>query len=364
MRVFDKRHTKIILWFILFWWAAIYFLIFIRYLGHSSEISNPIDPDTPLEIGLFFRIGVLGAILIGLSFGFLEILFEKRRFRVMSYGKLILIKSIIYIFIFTAVMAFLNIRNQQLSLGNFDFLRWKDSFFSSRLLIPISYLGVASILLNFTKEVSQKFGQGNLWKMLIGKFHRPQEEVRILMFLDLRSSTTIAEKLGHLKYSELIQDCFNDLAIVREQEAEIYQYVGDEAVLSWSVVNGLRNNNCINAFYAFRDILNERSDYYQKKYGLIPFFKAGMNMGKVTVAEVGQIKKEIAFHGDTINTAARIQGKCNELGSELLISETLEQQLNKNGNFSYTIIGKIALKGKQENTNIYSVGRANESNKY
>lgn len=364
MKVFEKRHIKITLWFILFWWAAIYFLILIRYLGHSSGISNPIDANTPMDIGLFFRMGLLGAVLIGLSFGFLEILFEKRRFRVMSYGKLILTKSAIYVFIFMAVLSFLNIRNQQLSFGNFDFVMWKDSFFTLSLLIPISYLAVASILLNFMKEISLKFGQGNLWKMLIGKFYRPQEEVRILMFLDLRSSTTIAEKLGHLKYSELIQDCFNDLAIVRDQEAEIYQYVGDEAVLSWNVLKGLRNNNCIRAFYAFRDTLIGRSDHYEKKYGLVPFFKAGMNMGKVTVAEVGQIKKEIAFHGDTINTAARIEGKCNELGSELLISETLEQQLIDDGHFKYTIIGKIALKGKLENTNIYSVERVNESNDY
>ena len=147
------------------------------------------------------------------------------------------------------------------------------------------------------------------------------------------------------------------MAIVRKQEAEIYQYVGDEAVLSWNIAAGLRNNNCINAFYAFKDTLDKRSGHYQKKYGLLPFFKAGINMGKVTVAEVGQIKKEIAFHGDTVNTAARIQGKCNELDSELLISETLEQQLNGSNNFKRKIMGKVSLKGKQQEINIYSVGR-------
>ena len=182
MKVFGKRHSKITLWYILFWLAAIYFLIFIRYLGHSSEVANPIGENTPLDIALFFRMGIVGAILIGLSFGFLEILFEKRMFRTMSYGRLILTKSVIYIFIFIVVMAFLSIRNQQLSIGRFDYNLWQESFFSGRLIIPISYLAVASFILNFTKEISLKFGQGNLWKMLIGKFHRPQEEERILMF--------------------------------------------------------------------------------------------------------------------------------------------------------------------------------------
>lgn len=356
MKVFGKRHSKIILWYILFWLFAIYFLILIRFMGHAGMVSNPVAPETPLDISVFLRMGLVGAILMGVAFGFLEILFEKRMFRIMGYGKLILVKSVIYIFIFVLILAYLSLRNLHLSFGFIDFQKWKASFFDLNLLIPISYMAVAGILLNFIKEISLKFGQGILWKMLIGKFHRPKEEERILMFLDLRSSTTIAEKLGHIKYSELIQDCFNDLSIVRKQDAEIYQYVGDEAVLSWTVQSGLNNNNCLHAFYAFKDVLQQRANHYQKKYGLTPFFKAGMNMGKVTVAEVGQIKKEIAFHGDTVNTAARIQGKCNELNSELLISESLEKQVNGN-RFKREIIGQVALKGKQKEINIYAVTR-------
>ena len=357
MKVFGKRHTVITLWFILYWLAAIYLLIIVRYLGHSSGVANPIDVDTPFDIVLFLRMGIMAGVLFGISFSLMEIFFDKRIFRTMSYGKLIVLKSLIYLFIFTLILAFLSIRNQQLSLGAFDFLAWKHAFFDINLLIPLSYFGVASILLNFIKEISLKFGRGNLWKMLLGEFHRPKEDERILMFLDLRSSTTIAEKLGHIKYSELLQDCFQDLGIVRKQEASIYQYVGDEAVLSWGLQSGLQNNNCINAFYAFKDSLNHRAAHYKKKYGLVPVFKAGLNLGKVTVAEVGLIKKEIAIHGDTVNTAARIQGKCNELESELLISETLANRLTINSNLNWQMLGKVNLKGKQQQINIYAVER-------
>ncbi|WP_350285841.1 adenylate/guanylate cyclase domain-containing protein [uncultured Croceitalea sp.] len=356
MKVFGKRHLKVILWYVFFWLFAIYFLILIRFIGHAGMIFNPVAPEAPIDISVFWRMGLVGALLMGIAFGFLEILFEKRIFRVMGYGKLILVKSVIYVFIFVLILAYLSLRNLHLSFGYIDFYTWRASFFDLNLLIPVSYMAVAGIILNFIKEISLKFGQGILWKMLIGKFHRPKEEERILMFLDLRSSTTIAEKLGHIKYSELIQDCFNDLSIVRKQDAEIYQYVGDEAVLSWTVKSGLDNNNCLHAFYAFKDVLQQRTKHYQKKYGLTPFFKAGMNMGKVTVAEVGQIKKEIAFHGDTVNTAARIQGKCNELDSELLISESLEKQVNGT-HFKREIMGRVALKGKQKEINIYAVTR-------
>ena len=263
--------------------------------------------------------------------------------------------------IFVASMALLSIRNQQINLGYFDFQRWKSVFFQANLLIPISYMAVASILLNFIRVVSLKFGPGNLWHMLTGKFYRPQQEERILMFLDLKSSTTIAEKLGHIKYSELIQDCFSDLAVVQQHQAEIYQYVGDESILAWDTLKGLRNNNCIKAYYAFRDILRDRSDYYMSKYGLVPFFKAGLNLGYVTIAEVGRIKKEIAFHGDTVNTAARIQAMCNEFDKALLISESLEQKLKKTDVFRKEPLGRILLKGKRTEVNIYSITRIGET---
>ena len=357
MKVFSNSHLRITLTYFLFWIVAIYFLIIIRFLGHSSVVTNPINEHLPVDVTLLFRIGLFGALVIGISLGFLEIVFEKRLFRNMSYGKLIFIKSIIYTFIFALALILLSIQNQQISQGYFDFELWKKRFSIPNLLVWISYMAFASVLLNFTKEVSLKFGPGNLWRMLTGKFHRPQQEEKILMFLDLKSSTMIAEKLGHIKYSELIQDCFNDLVVISEYQAEVYQYVGDEAILSWDVLSGIKNNNCIMAYYAFKDILSNRSDYYLDRYGLVPIFKAGMNLGKVTIAEVGRIKKEIAFHGDTVNIAARIQDKCNEFGNELLISENLERKLINRDNFRIEELGKILLKGKQEKISLYSIHR-------
>ncbi len=324
-------------------------------MGHSSVVTNPINEHLALNVTILFRIGLLGAIIIAISFGLLEIVFERRFFSTMSYGKLIFTKSIIYSFIFTTALILLSIQNQQISQGYFDFIQWKNSFSILNLLAWVSYMAVASVLVNFTKEVNLKFGPGNLWRMLTGKFHRPRQQEKILMFLDLKSSTTIAERLGHIRYSQLIQDCFNDLAVVSEYQAEVYQYVGDEAILSWETSSGIKNNNCIMAYYAFKDILKQRSSYYLNKYGLKPVFKAGINLGVVTVVEVGRLKKEIAFHGDTVNIAARIQDMCNKFGRELLISESLEQKLIDRDDFRKEELGKILLKGKQEKISLYSI---------
>ena len=107
--------------------------------------------------------------------------------------------------------------------------------------------------------------------------------------MDLKSSTTHAEKLGHFKYSQLIQDCFYDLTdVVLCHEAQIYQYVGDEVVLTWKVDKGIKNNNCIHTFLEYDKAIKDRTNYYHNKYGLVPQFKAGLNLGDVTVAEVGE----------------------------------------------------------------------------
>jgi len=145
------------------------------------------------------------------------------------------------------------------------------------------YIVTIELLMTTMSQVNLMLGENKLAQLVKGKFYTPREEERIFMFLDLQASTHIAEKLGHIKYSMLIQDCFNDLGVVVEDEAEIYQYVGDEAVLTWKIEDGVRNANCLNAFFNFRKQLEKKQDYYKPKYDYLPFFKAGVHAGIVTV---------------------------------------------------------------------------------
>lgn len=218
------------------------------------------------------------------------------------------------------------------------------------------FIVLASLVFSFVKIAIERFGRGVFLKMLIGHYKNPQEEERIFMFLDLKDSTTIAERLGYHQYSQFIQDCFIDLnEVVLDYHAEIYQYVGDEAVLSWPYLKGLDKNNCIGIFFAFEERRQYRKDYYIKKYGVFPEFKAGLHGGKLMVAEVGFVKKELAYHGDVINTSARIQAECNTYNVTLLISEKLLNDLNINTQSKTNYLGNILLKGKLNEVKIHSV---------
>lgn len=195
-----------------------------------------------------------------------------------------------------------------------------------------------------------------LWNLIRGKYHTPRSEPRVFLFLDLKDSTTHAERLGHERYCRLIQDCFRDLTDTAiRHDVEIYQYVGDEAVLTWIPEDAVRDANCVRAFFDFDAALKARATHYEEHYGIVPSFKAGVNAGEVMAAEVGVVKRDIVYLSDVLNVAARIQGKCNELGKRLLVSQRVVEMLTLPSDLSIEPIGAVDLRGRESQVEICSV---------
>ncbi|MEM7654756.1 MAG: response regulator [Bacteroidota bacterium] len=185
-----------------------------------------------------------------------------------------------------------------------------------------------------------------------------RETCRIFMFLDIRSSTRIAEQLGHLSYFNLLNDFFADVSepIVAHQ-GEIYQYVGDEVVVSWGLEEGILDQQCLPCFFAITERMNARAPYYMKNYGLIPDFKAGMHFGKVSVGSVGTVKKEQVYTGDVLHTASRLEGLCNRYHTQLLISQDLLDRIPDSPSFQSRSLGTIQLRGKLDPVTLCAIDR-------
>lgn len=341
MKFINKRRREILKQYIIGWTLAFVFLSIIR--GEGTEELGSVHMELWKAIFVSFFMGpVFGSIS-----GYGQILTEEHGYKQIALRNLLLLR-IIFALLFVASIVILAYFVFSKDIGFIEFAFEPGSF------AIYFYIITFDVFMFALRQVSLFFGSNNLWNLFRGKFYAPREEKRIFMFLDLQSSTTHAENLGHIEYSKMLQDCFNVLGIVVENEAEIYQYVGDEAILTWKIQDGIKRENCLNAFYNFKEQIDKRKDHYLQQYNCIPCFKAGMNSGVVTVTEVGKYKKEIAYHGDTINTAARIQGKCNELKEELLISERLKNDLSTSS-FIFSELGSIELKGKDKQTKIFAV---------
>ncbi|CAG5067397.1 Adenylate cyclase 1 [Dyadobacter sp. CECT 9623] len=176
------------------------------------------------------------------------------------------------------------------------------------------------------------------------------------MFLDMKSSTTIAENLGHVRYFEMLKEYFFDLSVaVIDYAGTIYQYAGDEMIVSWKRKDGLKNNNCIECFFAMKSALEQQAEKYNRKFGILPAFKAGLHFGMVTAGEIGSLKKEIIFTGDVLNTSARIQGLCNHFDADLLVSEDLAKILHLPAIYEMRSVGENLLKGRSKPMEIFSI---------
>ncbi len=209
----------------------------------------------------------------------------------------------------------------------------------------------------FFLQMSNKFGPGNLIPIFLGKFDRPFEEQRIFMLLDLKSSTTIAEELGNIKYHLFLKKVFSDVTNpILNSGGEIYQYVGDEIVISWPVGKDKNTSRYAECFFKIQSFLESKKQNYLNDFGAFPIFKAGAHLGEVTVGEIGVIKRDITYSGDILNTAARIQGLCNELNSNLLISQDLYDYSKDIEDFYATEFkGSIPLTGKKEVLKLVSI---------
>jgi len=198
-------------------------------------------------------------------------------------------------------------------------------------------------------QVNSKFGQADFWNIISGKYNRPKEEKRIFMFVDLNSSTTIAEKLGDENYHSLLKDFFADITpAILENKGSIYQYVGDEVVVAWNYEDGKENIQCIRCFFDMKFQIKKKQGKYLKQYGLVPSFKAGMHCGRVVAGEVGIIKRDITYSGDVLNTTSRILNKCNEYEVEIIASADLLTEMNLLKVFISKPLGAIKLKGKNK----------------
>ena len=174
--------------------------------------------------------------------------------------------------------------------------------------------------------------------------------------MDLVASTSTAERLGHKRYSQFIQECFKDLTMVAlKYGGTIYQYVGDEVVMTWPAGSVDSRSRSVQSFFAYERVLSEKGPVYLDRFGVAPVFRGGIDVGSVTATEVGEIKRAIAYHGDALNTAARLLDLCKERDGRLLVSGRVGEALADDPMVRTGWQDEVQMKGKLEPTSVYSL---------
>jgi adenylate cyclase len=323
----------------------------------TEQVSTGDIPLTP-EVALF---ALFASFISGLLVGSIEVLVFSKRFRNYNFISTIFVKLGIYLLLFLLIIiTFYPIASSIESQNPIFSEKTLNSLLFFMGTLPfwntLIQLGFGLLLCVVYSSVSENLGYNCLRNILAGVYHKPIVEERIFMFLDMKDSTQIAEVLGHQKYFELLSDYYDTMSdAIINHKGEVYQYIGDEVVVTWKAKDGLDNANCLDTFFAIGQELQRRSEYFMENYGIVPSYKAGLHLGEVSTGEIGALKREIVFTGDVLNTAARLQGRCNTYQKDCLISGELLSMLPTASAFKIEHQGDEVLKGKEGSTAIYSV---------
>jgi len=231
---------------------------------------------------------------------------------------------------------------------------YRNTFETPWLVQKIPEWIILFVLTQLIIGINEKYSPGVFFDIIVGKYVQPKDERRIIAFIDLKDSTTIAEKLGHKEYFKFIRDFIYYISTgLMEYGGRIYQYVGDEIVVSWPDTR--RNaKKCIYAMIEARKALNKNLNKFQRKYDLIPEYKVGVHAGEVTIGEIGIIKKDLVMSGDTMNTTARIRTACNEFNQKFIISKDFLDRIQLK-DWQAESLGPIELKGRNSTIELFAL---------
>ena len=230
-----------------------------------------------------------------------------------------------------------------------DYALYKDW-----LLNKIIYWMIIFFITQLFLIINEKYSPGVFVDILLGRYLQPKIEKRIVMFIDLKDSTPIAEKLGHQQYFKFIRDfIYLVSSAVIEFEGRIYQYVGDEVVTSWLFEKD-NTRKCMASIIQSRKNIQKKSEHFRREYGIIPEFRVGIHLGDVTIGEIGVIKKDLAMSGDTMNTTARIRSACTELNHNFIVSKDFIDNIDLK-DWQSESLGKIDLKGKGSGIELFTL---------
>jgi len=355
-----KYHLSYLLITLFYWNFVIRIAIFLRLLGSKTDNIRDIMSKgmefVAQEVWLSSVIVSMFAVLSWYvrNFAYPPLI---QKYQIRRLAIMVVIMDTFVFIVFGIMLGFAHYMiDQQLSVIE-AFRALQEFLFNSTILFFLIVLSIGSYFNQLLHTMIHQIGFTKLGRIMMGYYQKPREENLIFMFLDLKSSTTYAERLGHKKYSDFIQDCFRHISDpLLLTYGRVYQYVGDEVIVTWNA-NKMKNfKKAVDFFFLFREELNSRKAYFVDKYGLIPVFTASINSGKVMAAEVGEIKTELAFHGDVLNTAARIQKQCKTYGKEILVTDKFANNLKGHPNgYDVKFLDEATLVGKSKKVSLFEV---------
>ena len=206
--------------------------------------------------------------------------------------------------------------------------------------------------------MQRKIGPKVLFALVSGKYNRPKKVERIVLFIEIQDVKATIKRIGRIDFFNFLNDIIFDASeIILHRKGDIYEYVENEILVTWDLDEGIDNANCIRTFFEIKEALEANKIYYYEHYGTTPELRASLHAGVLIQGVIGEVKSEIKYHGDVMNTAARILGKTNA-EQNLMVSNYLADKIDLPSIYQRQNLGEFELKGKQRSVQLSALSAA------
>ena len=250
---------------------------------------------------------------------------------------------------------------EDISLGNYD------------TQVPAVTNDEFGLIAAKTNEMIKGLKEKDFCQISFGRFVTPEVSAKILkgdvplegelrdvtiLFCDLRGYTTFVEGREPREVVNFLNEYFSEMEqAIKQYEGIVLQFIGDEIEAVFGAPVDLPDHPEM-AVMASLEMRKRLKDLNVKRRSLgksLVSHGIGIHTGKVLAGSVGSPDRLVyAMVGDTVNTASRIQNLNKTYGTDILISQNT-RDLTKGKEFNLSSLGKVALRGKSEEMEIFKV---------
>ena len=324
-------------------------------VGALFGLRLGLDRATPLLLNI--ASGVVDALLISGAIAGLEIFALRsgpaaRRLHALPFAAAVALKTVVYGALIAAVvvgsgLAIDALLPPELAGSGID-PRTTGLIIAASLGTTLAFV----VLMQATGLV----GRRTFRDLILGRYRRPRAERRFFLFVDVVGSTALAERLGALEAHNFLAAVFAAVAEpVAACRGEVYQYVGDEVVVTWTEDEARADAGPLRCYFEMARALEAGRAAFEGRFGAAPALRAALHFGEVIAGEVGVMRRAIVYHGDVMNTASRLEQATRDLGRRFIASDAAVRALAAPPELVLEDLGALALRGRQDAVRAWAV---------
>jgi adenylate cyclase len=176
------------------------------------------------------------------------------------------------------------------------------------------------------------------------------ESVCTVLFSDVRSFTTLTEKLGPQGTVSLLNEYFTLMVdCIQAEDGMLDKFIGDAIMAAFGIPvdHGDDEDRAVRAALRMLVDLREWNDKREAEGQMRVEMGVGLNTDFVVSGNIGSPKRmDYTLIGDGVNLAARLESACKQYSAKLLISEFTYAKLR--GTYRSREIDYVIVKGKTE----------------